>query len=220
MINFKTVSETVVVSRTEETWDTEPLALVGHLPLGTEAFRLSILESTVAIERGRGDRLIFAEAKDVENWQVNEHGFKQVKAGRGRVGIDWGGGFCGSSARPDCAKIYVPFTYAGAIEITVGGNSRLFIDFASCSNFSVYARDQAKVELGSVYCTGKLGLTSTGSAEINGALLTTRAFEIDSKGGITIRKVLCTTGELDVEGCPMELRYPDEPCYQHSMRNS
>lgn len=225
MIQFNTLGSEVKVRRLPEPQDIDFLALVGHLPPGTNQFSLRIIESVVAIERGRGDKLISMEAKDVENWQVRPEdvwlnvrrpsGFVQVSPGRGPRACELDGDYFGHGPRPDCAKIYVPFNYKGSMDITVCGDSQVIIDAASASGLNVHACGKARVWLGEIHCTGKVTLSRCDEAFIYAKVLTARSFDITGDSRLLIDLAMVTPGPLDQQGCPMELRYPNDPRYRY-----
>jgi len=214
MILFKSVFEKIEVERVPVSWDFEHLSLIGHLPPASDKLVLNVIGAAVSIERGFSN-LIYAEVRGDNNWRVCEQGFTQTKLGRGRIGMEIDGGFCGSGSRPECAKIYLPYNFRGDIDITICGASRLYIDFASARNFNLRAYEQAAVQIGNLHCTESAKLRSSDDSTIQANLLTARAFDIDADRGIVINSALVTPGALDVEGCPMEIRYPDEPRYRY-----
>jgi len=204
--------DTIRVHQVPETFELLNLALVGHLPHQSKGFSLDILWSTVAIERGRGERLISLSARDIENWDITSTLLKQVKRGRGPHTLD--GDFFGTGPRPDCARVITPFDFLGNLNVTIGGGSLLIIDSMSAADLTIDVFDDARVELGHIYCTGKVTLRRHHNGQIRGQIVTGRALDIPNLEGIQIEQIMTTPGMLDVAGCPMELRYPDRPEYR------
>jgi len=211
MIHFKKEmqedDDRIAVQQVPETWEFEKLALAGHLAEGTTDFTLSIRQATVAIERGRGARFISIEANDAENWTVAENYIRQTNQGRGRMDF----GFFGKSGYPDCAKVYVPFGYQGAIKIVLLNRSALHIDGLNLGSLDVTARGHGKVTIGQVHTSGQLTLHCEQNGVITAELVSCRSLSAEKSAdctgdGVSIKRLLVTAGARDQAGTPMELR--------------
>ncbi len=185
------------------------LALAGHLAAGTGVFELHVREAVVAVEYERGGKLISISTNDADNWRVDGPVIRQVKLGRGRVGMEFDGGFMGSPGRPDCAKILVPWSsqQQQSAKFVLSGNSRLIIDHWCPRDLEIILGDNAQADLHEVHVNGHLRLECNGADSIRGELLSCRSFDCGQAAGVKVKQFLATSRRRDLAGKPMTLRF-------------